>query len=76
MLKAQLIQVIRQSKHHVEVGHIEQVGFPFLYPFFPFVALALGAMSVAATVVAKVQPLAPWIVTPINMSPHRSSPAS
>jgi hypothetical protein len=34
------------------IGAGQQVCFPFLYPFFPLMTLALWAMAVAATIIA------------------------
>ena len=52
----------------MEVGSIQQIGFPGPDPFLFFMSLALGAMAVSATVIAKMELLAPRIVAAVNVA--------
>lgn len=51
----------------MEIRHVQQFGLPCPYPLFPFMPLALGAMTVPATVVAKVQLMAAGVVATVYM---------
>jgi len=53
-VQAQFIEMVWQSKHHVEVGNIEQFFFSFLYPFLPLMPLTLWAMTIPTAIVAEV----------------------
>jgi hypothetical protein len=51
-MQCQGIQFLWQCKYQVIVRAGQQVCFPALYPFFPFMPLTLGTVPVTATVIA------------------------
>jgi hypothetical protein len=59
----------------MEVGYAQQIGLSGSYPFFFFMTLALGTMTVTATVVAKMQLMASRIVATIDVAAKGSSAA-
>jgi hypothetical protein len=65
------IQVMRQGKHQVVVGHWQQIILPGLYPAMACRLLALRAMTMATTVVARIMRLA-LITGIVQPTEHRS----
>ena len=51
----------------MEIGDIEQFGFPCPYPFLPFVALAFRTVPVATTVIADMYITASIVVAFVDM---------
>jgi hypothetical protein len=74
-VKAQPVKLLRKGEDQVEVRHIQQFCFPCPDPLFFFMSLALGTMTVPATIVAKVQAMTGRIVTAVDMTTQSSSAA-
>jgi hypothetical protein len=51
-VQAHPVQLMGQGEHHMEIGDVQEFFLPCPDPRFPFVSLALRAMSVTATVIA------------------------
>ena len=51
-MQCKWVQLMGQRKHQMIISAGQQICFPFLYPFFPLMSLALWAMTVAATIIA------------------------
>tara|TARA_R110001583_G_scaffold9203_1_gene43575 strand:+ start:174190 stop:174804 length:615 start_codon:yes stop_codon:yes gene_type:complete len=67
-VQAQLVQRIGHGEDHMEIGHVQQFFLSRPDPRFPLVPLALRAVSVAATIVTKVQSATGWIVAAVDMA--------
>ena len=66
LVQGKAVQLLWQGKHHMVVGTRQQIRFTLLYPLLPLVALALGTVPVATTIVADVQ--AATVGTRIHMT--------
>jgi hypothetical protein len=66
VLQTNLIQVMRQGKNEMKIGHIEQFFLLPCYPFFSFECATGRAVPIAAGIIA--DSVKSTLVTGINMS--------